>query len=270
MPPGENLFRNSLVAVLTTLRLKSPIQRVIRGLVTYGIPKLRPEVLAVLPHDSNAFTQGLVFTGGRLYESTGMHGCSSLRCINTRDGSLLQVVSIDDDVWAEGVAVDNGRLVQLTWVSGKAFCFSLPDLKRIGELNYEGEGWGITANGSEFIMSDGSNVLLFRDNNFRITARLSVRINRLALKRLNDIQYVDGVIYANVLYDNNIYVISLQSGRVTHMVDCTALVDSVETKTSEQVLNGIAHDPEENVFFITGKQWRTLFKVRIPDLRRSA
>lgn len=266
--PHNSNFRKSLSSLLTTLIRKEPVKRAVRRLVSYGIPTVTPEILAILPHDPNAFTQGLVFSEGLLYESTGIHGRSSLRCINSIDGRLLHMISLDDNVWGEGVVLADDRLVQLTWLSGKAFCFSLLDFKRIGEFSYDGEGWGITINRDEYIMSDGSHVLLFRDKDFKITSRLPVRLNRFALNKLNDIEYVDGMIYANVLYDTNVYVISEQTGRVTQIIDCSALVAHGEMKTSEQVLNGIAHDPEEKTFFMTGKQWRTLFKVRIPELPR--
>ena len=252
------------------MRIKAAIRRTFRALATWGIPTLRPEILETLPHDPEAFTQGLCFSEGALYESTGGHGRSSLRRLDPATGEVLEIIPLEAELWGEGVVRQGGELVQLTWKSGRVLRYSRPGLEPAGEYRLEGEGWGITTAQGEFLVSDGSHLISIHDREFRRLRRLAVRRNGLPLKRLNDLECVPPLIYANVLWDDHLHVISATSGRVVALVDCRELVAIAHPTTGEQVLNGIAYDPAEDVFYLTGKEWPQLFKVRIPPLRSAS
>lgn len=257
-------FRNRMIRLSERLHLKTAMQRLYRKAKFYGIPVSVPHVLKQLPHDPKAFTQGLHHDGDYLYESTGLYGASSLRVLHPLTGEILKNIPVDG-VFAEGIAAIGDRLLQLTWKSGKVLVYRLPELAKIGALPYQGEGWGLTATGERFVMSNGSHVLCYRDTNFRRTGRLVVTSNRLALREMNDIAAAGKKIYANVLHEKCIFEICGKTGKVLRIIDCAQLEKSASTPGGENVLNGIAYEAVSDTFFVTGKNWKYLFQVRLDE-----
>ena len=244
-------------------RLKQLYKGTIGRWKTLGIPKIRPRILRIIPHDSKAFTQGLVYYAGVLYESTGLVNCSSLRENSLDTGKINRIVAVED-VWCEGIAIFKGRLFQLTYESCVVLIYSLPELKKVGELKYEGEGWGMTSNSQFLIMSNGSNLLYFRDENFKVVKILPVFLKGRALDGINDIQCVQDKIYANIFFGTDIFEIDLGSGLVNRIIDCSEIIIRSNRKSFKQVLNGIAYCEKSKTFLLTGKFWPYLFEVKIP------
>lgn len=223
---------------------------------------VRPTVLRTIPHDPEAFTQGLLCIDSTLYESTGIVGQSSLRKIDSKSGKVITKIPVED-LFAEGLAFKNGELVQLTWKAGLAIRYKYPSLKPNGVFKYSGQGWGLTSNDSHFIMSNGSDTLYFRDDQFNIQKAVPVTLNGKPLGRLNELEYVKSRIYANVWFENFIAEISTE-GKVTRVIDCSEIVRRENPSDRNHVLNGIAYCREEDVWFLTGKNWKTIYVVKIP------
>jgi glutamine cyclotransferase len=224
---------------------------------------LKPSIVRTLDHDPGAFTQGLAFSDGLLYETTGLVGRSSLRRINPLDGSVMKKNDIPG-VFAEGMTVCGRMFVVLTWREETAIHFTYPDMKQAGHWKYTGEGWGLTHDGSQFIMSDGSDTLFLRDTaTFEVRGKIGVTLDGKPLGRLNELEYAEGKLYANVWYCDSLFEIDLSSGKVTGVFDCTELADIAAVRRSQDVLNGIAYNPGAKTFFVTGKNWRYVFEVRM-------
>jgi glutamine cyclotransferase len=240
--------------------LRRIVRRALRKAWFAGVPRYVPRILRVLPHDREAFTQGLAYLDGMLFESTGRIGRSALRAISAADGKLLKSVAVPD-VWAEGLAVQGDRIVQLTWKHGVANVYGRDSFERIGQLRYPGEGWGLSACNDGFVMTDGSANLWFRDGEFLPTRRVPVSLKGMPVARLNDVIWADNRIFANILYASEIVELHPRTGSVIGFVDCSALLARVGVSDSEHVLNGIAHDPDSGSFFLTGKCWPELFEV---------
>jgi len=220
-----------------------------------------PIVVTTLPHDPSAFTQGLLYDNGFLYESTGLYGNSSLRKINAVNGKILKQIAVPG-IFAEGLTKMDGLLVQLSWKEQIARTYSANDFMVKKAFAYQGEGWGLTSNGTEYIMSNGSDTLYFRSKSFAVTKKICARFNGVPVQNLNELEYANGNIYANVWYSNNIVEISPKTGAVTRIIDCNALVRKAAPTSTEAVLNGIAYNPKTRTFYITGKNWNTIFVVR--------
>jgi glutamine cyclotransferase len=221
-------------------------------------------VVQVYPHDPNAFTQGLVYVDGRLYESTGRNGRSSIRMVDLQTGRVLQKYDLPQEYFGEGLTDWGSSLIQLTWTSGIAFVYDRFSFAPQREFRYKGEGWGLTHDASSLIMSDGSSVLRFLDpESFRQTRRISVRENNgHAVEQLNELEYVRGEIYANIWYSDKIARISPRSGNVLGWIDLTGLIEKRELSNSGAVLNGIAYDSAGDRLFVTGKLWPKLFEIK--------
>ena len=240
----------------------APIARgVARTLRAPGIPTIRPTVLRTLAHDPAAHTQGLAYADGQLYESTGLVGASTLRRLDTGTGMAQQVIDIPE-VWAEGIAISAGRLVQLTYTTGRAMRYRLPCLEPEDPFVYPGEGWGLVAVDEGYVMSDGSDELRLLDSRFELQSKLRVRLAGRPLEGLNDLEHVDGSIFACALWHSDIYEIEAHGGDVVRIVDCSALIAQSGRTSYQDVLNGIAFAPDRNSFFVTGKHWPRLFEVR--------
>ncbi|GMU66525.1 MAG: glutamine cyclotransferase [Acidobacteriota bacterium] len=223
-----------------------------------------PRVVAVRPHDARAYVQGLLFHDGRLYESNGQYGRSQLVEIDPTNGRVLRSVRLPSDEFAEGLARVGDRLIQLTWREGVARIWRLPGLEPAGEWRYEGEGWGLTFDGERLIQSDGSAVLTFRSpEDFRILGRVTVRRGGSAVPYLNELEWVEGAIYANVWMSDEILRIDPASGEVTAAWDASGLLDPAARELGAEVLNGIAWDPGRRVFHVTGKYWPSRFEVEL-------
>ena len=223
---------------------------------------LRVEVLERRPHDRGSFTEGLVMAGGRLYEGSGLRGESTLREVDVRTGAVSRSISIADKYFGEGIAVVDDRVIQLTWQEHTAFVYQLSDFKQLATFSYETEGWGLCDDGARLVMSDGTNQLYFRNRStFAVQSKVSVTKNGTPLDQLNELECVDGQIYANVWQTDTIVRIDPASGKVTAEIDASGLL-SAEDKRGTDVLNGIAYDPATKTFLLTGKYWPTLFQVR--------
>lgn len=229
----------------------------------------RIEVLDRRPHDLDAYTQGLLWSGGVVYESTGSYGSSSLRAWRWSDGEELARVDLDPRLFGEGIALlsDGGevgeRLLQLTWRRGVALVWSLEPLRERSRIRYEGEGWGLAYDGSDLIMSDGTPSLSFRDpHTLGVRRRLRVTRQGMPLANLNELELVDGVLFANLYGSDEIAAIDLDSGSVIAVVDASGLLTDEEAAAAD-VLNGIAFRPDTGTFLLTGKHWPWVFEVRI-------
>lgn len=225
------------------------------------VPRLRAKVVAQYPHDPEAYTQGLLYFDGSLYESTGTYGGSSLRRTELESGEVSLLRPLPPDFFGEGLARVGSHLVQLTWQQGLALLFRLDDLEEEGRLSYVGEGWGLCFDGRHLIMSDGTHVLSFRDpETFAEERRLEVTRRGTPLDRLNELEWVNGSIYANVYQTDEIVRIDAESGEVRATIDAAGLLSPDERRRSE-VLNGIAYRPTTETFLLTGKLWPHVFEV---------
>jgi glutamine cyclotransferase len=225
-----------------------------------NVPVVRPVLLDTIPHDPEAFTQGLIYRDGCLYESTGLYGKSSLRQMSP-DAKILHRLNIPE-IFAEGISVLNDELVLLTWKENKAIRYSLPSLEQKGILKYTGEGWGLTNDDTDFIMSNGSGSLLIRDRHFRTIRKLRVKLDSKPVNGLNDLEYVKGRVFANTWRNNFILEIDLSSGNVLKIIDCSGLFDIEKPDSPDNMLNGIAYREDKGFFYLTGKQWKNIFLVK--------
>lgn len=238
-------------------------------------PSSRPpdsyQVLHVFPHDSGAFTQGLVYVDGHLYESTGVNGRSSLRMVDLQTGRVLQRHDLPAEYFGEGLTDWGGTLVQLTWKAGTAFVYDRFSFALRQTLHYPGEGWGLTHDGKDLILSDGTSILHFLDpSTMREDRRISVTDgNGHPLLNLNELEYVHGEIYANVWQTDWIVRISPRTGRVLGWLDLSGLMDKSQLSDPDAVLNGIAYDALWNRLFVTGKLWPKLFEIKVSSTRAS-
>jgi glutamine cyclotransferase len=226
-------------------------------------PTARVEVIASWPHDRAAFTQGLVYHRGALFESTGLYGRSTLREVEWQTGRVLRSVDVPREYFAEGLTLFGDRLIQLTYQEHKGFVYDL-DFRRIGEFAYEGEGWGLAHDGARLIMSDGTNRLRFLDpTTFETIGTVDVFDDGVPVARLNELEWVRGEIWANVWTTDRIARIDPASGRVIGWLDLAGLLAPQE-RVGGDVLNGIAYDAEGDRVFVTGKWWPKLFAIRRP------
>jgi glutaminyl-peptide cyclotransferase len=224
-------------------------------------PTVRPEIVAAHPHDRQAFTQGLLVHGGKLYESTGLLGRSSLRRVVPTTGVVEKSVSLANDLFGEGLALVGDRLYLLTWQNHIAFTYDL-DFNPVDRFDYAGEGWGLCYDGQRLIMSDGGSRLFFRNpTTFALLGEVEVRNANGPIANLNELECVGSLVYANVWQTEMILRIDPASGDVLHVIDASGLLTAAETAGTD-VLNGIAYDSATSHFFITGKLWPKLFEVR--------
>jgi glutamine cyclotransferase len=221
-------------------------------------------VVNAYPHDPAAYTQGLIYRDGFLYESTGLRGSSSLRKVKLESGEVVQQRRIDQAHFAEGLADWKDQLVQLTWQSNVAFVYDRASFAPRRTLSYAGEGWGLTHDGRRFILSDGTDRLRFLDpETFREVGRIAVTDGGRPIRDLNELEYIRGEVYANVWHTDRIARISPQTGRVTRWIDLRGLMIAGYRLDPEAVLNGIAHDAAGDRLFVTGKLWPRLFEIQI-------
>lgn len=234
----------------------------------YAVPVFPVEVIAEHPHDQRAFTQGLAWHDGRLFESTGLYGRSTLREVELETGQVVRSVALDYREFGEGLTVSDGHLVQLTWRNRRAYAHAPDTLRRTGTFRYDGEGWGLTGDGTHLYMSDGTATLRVLDPaDFRVVRCIRVTADGAPLAMLNAMQWVDGRIWANVWQTTRIAIIDPATGAVEAFVELAPLFDRLGSRPdlADESPNGIAFDPEGRRLFVTGKSWPRLFQVRYRD-----
>jgi len=228
-----------------------------------GAPVYGFEVVNVYPHDREAFTQGLLYRDSVLYESTGLNGRSSLRKVQLETGKVLQQISVDSRYFAEGLVDWGARLVQLTWNTNIGFVYDLGSFKQQQTFSYTGEGWGLARDQKRLIMSDGTSTLKFLDpQTFKVTGQVQVTDGNTAVRDLNELEVIDGQVYANVWLTDRIAIIAPESGRVTAWLNLAGLM-AKKGLSDDAVLNGIAYDSQRKRLFVTGKLWPSLFEIRV-------
>lgn len=228
-----------------------------------AVTHLTVKILRTLPHQPTSFTQGLLYHDGYLYESTGLYGASTLQKIDAATGKVLKTTPVPG-VFAEGLVRWKSRLIQLTWQEQIAIIYDLRDFAPQAMFRYESEGWGLTANERHLIMSDGSSTLSFRNpDTFAVEQTLRVTNNGVPLRDLNELEWIDGVIYANVWHENFIVQIAPSDGKVIGIIDATPLYQALPPLDAESVLNGIAYHSTAGTLFLTGKNWPVLFEVTL-------
>ncbi len=221
-------------------------------------------VINSFPHDPEAFTQGLAFDNGMLFEGTGIYGKSTLRQVELETGVVLRSLSLASQYFGEGITIYNGRVVQLTWRSNTGFLYDKDSFDLLQTFSYPTEGWGITHDGVRLIVSDGTSTLYFWDPvSFEEVGRIEVHGQDGPVSRLNELEYVRGEVYANVWGTDRIARINPHTGRVTGWINLKGLLDSEVGLGSAGVLNGIAYDAENKRLFVTGKRWPKLFEIRL-------
>lgn len=229
-------------------------------------PVQRVEIVQTFPHDSNAFTQGLVIHEGTLFEGTGQKGNSTLRKVNLTDGKVELQVTLDPAYFGEGITVLNGKIFQLTWRENTCFVYDAQTMVYEKSHQYAFEGWGITNNGKELILSDGTSLLRFIDpDTFRVTRQIQVsEMGGKKIKQLNELEFVNGEIWSNIWYEDVIARISPENGRVVGWIDLSKVYPK-QQRDKESVMNGIAYDQASKRLFITGKNWPKLFEIKVID-----
>lgn len=222
------------------------------------------EVVASYPHDPGAFLQGLVWHDGGFYESTGLFGESTLRRVAFPSGEVLQKVDVPREHFAEGLALVDDRLIQLTWRSKKGFVYDRASFGLLGEFPYDTEGWGLTYDGAALIMSDGSDTLFFLDPaTYQPIRTVTVTLDGRRLQRLNELEWIRGEVWANVWQTDIVVRIDPTSGQVVGVLDLAGLLPGGERRSADDVLNGIAYDAETDRIFVSGKRWPLLFELRL-------
>lgn len=224
------------------------------------------KVTKTFPHPYGSFTQGFVFEDGFLYEGTGQYGTSSLRKINLESGEIIKEIRLPRNLFGEGITIQKDRIIQLTWLSETGFVYDKKSFRLLDTFRYPVsiEGWGLTTDGRDLIMSDGSDVLYFLDpETFQVKKRLSVRDHQGPVWKINELEYVEGALYANVWQSNDIIKIDLNSGSVTGIIDLANIVPKQFRGHNDYVLNGIAYDRARKKFLVTGKMWPTIFELEL-------
>jgi glutaminyl-peptide cyclotransferase len=254
-----------LVVALTRLDARVPQARAKAPARTAAAPLWYDyTVVNVFPHDPDAFTQGLLFKDGYLYESTGLHGRSSVRRVELQTGRVVQQIAVDPQHFAEGLAGWGERLIQLTWQSQLGFVYDRRTLARQQTFQYTGEGWGLTSDDRRLIMSDGSAQLRFLDPaTLSETGRLTVTDGGYPVAQLNELEVMKGQIAANIWQSDTVVLIAPDTGRVTGRIDLRGLLMAADRARGVDVLNGIAYDARGDRLFVTGKLWPKLFEIRL-------
>ena len=226
------------------------------------------EVVAEYPHDVESYTQGLFFQSGQLYESTGVHGKSTFRKVDLQTGKALERLDFDKKYFVEGSVIWKDNLYILTWESRTAFIYDANTLEYKSTWKYPREGWGITTDGRHLIASDGSANLYFMDENFAQKKKLLVTVEGRPVRFLNELEYIDGKIWANVYTSDEIVIIDPKDGRIEGVINCKGLLPDELRTAQTDVLNGIACDESTGKIYLTGKNWPKLYEIKIKEKKR--
>lgn len=223
------------------------------------------EVVAEYPHDTESYTQGLFFHDGQMYESTGLHGKSTFRMVDMQTGEAVKRLDFDDKYFVEGSVMWKGNLYILTWETKMAFIYDAATLEYKSSWKYPREGWGITTDGKQLIASDGSAYLYFMNENFALDRKVRVTIEDRPIRFINELEYIDGKIWANVYTSDEIVIINPKDGKIQGIVDCRGLLPKELRTPTTDVLNGIAYNPADGKIYLTGKNWPKLYEVRLVE-----
>lgn len=257
------LIASSLMLGTAQARQGSPLQQPVKLLV--------PEVISTRPHDTTAYTEGLIYYNGFLYESTGEYGQSTLRKVDPQTGEVVQSISLPKEYFGEGLERVDNTLIQLTWQTNVAFVYDLDTFKQIGQYQYKGEGWGLCSDGRYLYMSDGTPFLSLRDRKtFDLIFQGLVTAQGQFVDQINELECVGDYIYANIWKSNYIIQINKTNGVVESVIDCTNLLTAEERAkfNDQEVLNGIVYLPDSDTFLITGKHWPKMYEVKFVEQKQ--
>lgn len=263
---GRGIIAGAALAIMAAAApvVSGPVQTQTAP-VAAEVPVEAARILATYPHDSSAFTQGLFFADGALFESTGQHGESVVREVDLATGKTKREARLDPQYFGEGSTAWGNTIVSLTWQHGKGFRWDRKTLRKIGEFSYSGEGWGLTQDGKSLILSDGTPELRFLDpDTFAEQRRITVTYQGRPIRRLNELEYVRGEILANIWHQDLIVRIDPATGVIRGILDLRELAAAVPVRDSEAVLNGIAYDEKSGKLYVTGKDWPSLFEIALP------
>ena len=228
------------------------------------IPVYTYFIVNSFPHDHEAYTQGLIYSDGYLYESTGKRGESTLRRTDLKTGAVLQWHNLAENLFGEGITLFNNQIIQLTWESYIGYIYDKDSFTVLEEFYYNTEGWGITNDGSRIIMSDGSATLYYLEpETYAVVDQIEVTANDIPIRNLNELEYVKGEIYANVMPSNRIARINPETGKITGWIDLSGILQTLKQNYAVDVLNGIAYNPEEDRLFVTGKLWPKVYEIKV-------
>lgn len=249
----------SLVVIVLSLLASSCVNAKVR--------QYKAQVVAEYPHDRTSYTQGLFFYDGQMYESTGLNGKSTFRKVDIRTGKALYRLNFDRRYFLEGSVEKDGNIYMLTWQNNVAFVYDAKTLKYKKSYSYPREGWGLTTDGKSLIASDGSANLYFLDDDFRTARKVIVRLNGRPVNDLNELEYIDGKIWANVYLTDLIVIVNPADGNVEATVDCSGLLPSRLRYDDTDVLNGIAYNPQNGKIYLTGKNWCRLYEIKLAEIK---
>lgn len=249
----------SLVIIVLSLLASSCVNAKVR--------QYKAQVVAEYPHDRTSYTQGLFFYDGQMYESTGLNGKSTFRKVDIRTGKALFRLNFDRRYFLEGSVEKDGNIYMLTWQNNVAFVYDAKTLKYKKSYSYPREGWGLATDGKSLIASDGSANLYFLDDDFRTARKLTVRLNGRPVNDLNELEYIDGKIWANVYLTDLIVIVNPADGNVEATVDCSGLLPSRLRYDDTDVLNGIAYNPQNGKIYLTGKNWCRLYEIKLAEVK---
>jgi glutaminyl-peptide cyclotransferase len=248
--------------------MRLPLFSALVAIAAFAAPPRTPvygyKIIHVYPHDHAAYTQGLEYRGGFLYEGTGLHGRSSLRKVELESGRVLQELPLDRQYFGEGITLLDQQIIELTWESHRGFVYDQNTFRLIRSFDYPGEGWGLTHDGHQIYMSDGTaQIRSWNPSTLQETRRITVHDGQTQIASLNELEYVNGEIYANVYQTDKIARIAPGDGHVTGWIDLSGLLTAADLAEGVDVLNGIAYDSLGNRLFVTGKLWPRLFEIQL-------
>lgn len=253
---------NNVVEASSEQGIQSNVSRTKVKVTGYKI-----QIVNEFPHDVTSYTQGLFFYGGEMYESTGLNGKSTFRKVDIKTGKPLYRLDFDKKYFLEGSVEKDGNIYMLTWMNGVAFVYDAETLEYKSTFSYPREGWGLTTDGKSLIASDGTANLYFMDDSFKTGRKLTVKLNGRPVRDLNELEYIDGKIWANVYLTDMIVIIDPADGNVTGIVDCSGLLPENLRTEDTDVLNGIARNPVDGKLYLTGKNWSRLYEVALVEVK---
>jgi glutamine cyclotransferase len=269
IPPAFTVTTGRKSLKVTAYKGGKQQNSVTRFMVIYSdiIPKkFSYKVIHSYPHDRDAFTQGLFYDNGELYEGTGQESGSTLREVELETGKVKKQLNLDESLFGEGIALYRDRIFQVTWKSKVGFVYDKSDFKLINKIYYPTEGWGLTTMDDKIIMSDGSNVLYFYEPDmFTVISKIEVYDNEKKRDSLNELEYVNGEIWANIWINDHIARIDPATGKVLGYIDLKGILPAADRNAETDVLNGIAYDKKGNRIFVTGKKWPKLFEIKVTE-----